>query len=352
VRLALVVALALVPTTALAEKPADRLELTFAGDIMFGGTFQGKWRPQEAGTFDVLKEIAPQLASDFALVNLETTVVTKIPSLEGDLRFAARPDQVATLPKNGVKYVTIANNHVADVDADGIKQTPGHLKDLGITVFGAPRTDDGPLHRIETTEVRGWKLGIIAFTMWLNRPQGKHVPRVPKIDAKTLEQEIVPLVKKARADHDLVIVTLHWGIQYADHPDPWQVTAAHAFIDAGADAVIGHHPHILQRIERYKDGVIVYSLGNFVFNNALPGQRNTGVIRLGFANKSGKRCLDKLQFHPAAIYASPVHHPKPVTGPLFGEIEQRIKKLSKKGAHPTEWKRDGDRLVAPAVCPN
>lgn len=329
---------------------ADRIELTFAGDIMFGGTFSGKWRPQEAGEFDPLKEIAPKLASDFALINLETTVVKKIPSLEGDLRFAARPDQVATLPRNGVKAVTIANNHVADLDGPGILETPGHLRDLGITVFGAPRAD-GPLFRVEPIEVRGWKIGMIAFTMWLNRGTRKGVPQVPLAGRQELKKEIIPLIKKARADHDLVIVTLHWGIQYADNPDEWQIDAAHDFIDAGADAVIGHHPHILQRIERYKDGVIAYSLGNFLFNNALPGQRNTGVIRLGFSKRENKRCLDKLVFHPAAIYHSPVHHPKPVTGKLFEEIEQRIKKLSKRGDHPTAWKRDGDNLTAPAVCP-
>lgn len=331
-------------------EPADRIELTFAGDIMFGGTFSGKWRPQEAGTFDPLKDIAPKLAADLSLVNLETTVVAKIPKLEGDLRFAARPDQVATLPRNGVRAVTLANNHIADVDAEGIRETPGHLKDLGITAIGAPRAD-GPLFRVEAIEVKGWKIGFVAATTWLNRPPRKGVPKPPKLAEKDLEKELVPVIRAARADHDLVIVVLHWGIQYADQPTRTQVAAAHAFIDAGADAVIGHHAHILQRIERYKDGVIAYSLGNFLFNNALPFQRNTGVLRLGFAAKAKQRCLDRLVFHPAAMYPSPVHHPKPATGKLFDEIEARIVKLSKQGPAPTAWKRDGEQLVAPAACP-
>jgi poly-gamma-glutamate synthesis protein (capsule biosynthesis protein) len=334
-----------------AAEPAARIELTFAGDIMFGGTFSGKWRPQEAGSFDPLKEIAPQLAADLAMVNLETTVVAKIPKLEGDLRFAARPDQVATLPRNGVRAVTLANNHIADVDADGIEQTPKHLRELGITAIGAPRTDDGALFRVEAIDVKGWKVGFIAATQWLNRPQRRGVPRVPKLDGATLARELEPVVKQARASHDLVIVVLHWGVQYADHPDAWQVKAARAFIDAGADAVIGHHPHILQRIERYRDGVIAYSLGNFLFNNALPGQRNTGVLRLGFAKRDARRCLDKLELHPAAIYPSPVHHPKPVTGKIFDEIEARVVKLSRRGDAPTQWQRTSDRLSVPGACP-
>jgi poly-gamma-glutamate capsule biosynthesis protein CapA/YwtB (metallophosphatase superfamily) len=331
---------------------APRIELTFAGDIMFGGTFSGRWVPQEAGSFDPLKEIAPQLASDLALVNLETTVVAEIPvaKLVGDLRFAARPDQVATLPRNGVRAVTIANNHAADIDGPGVRETPGHLRDLGITIFGAARTEP-PLVRVEPIDVRGWNVGIIAATTRLNRGQARGDPKIPLVQGEVLAKELVPLVKAARANHDLVIVVLHWGVQYADNPDQWQVNAAHAFIDAGADAVIGHHPHILQRFERYKDGLIAYSLGNFLFNNALPGQRNTAVLRLGFANHAGKRCLDLVVVHPAAIYPSPVHHPKPVTGKLFDEIEARVIKLSAKGPAPTKWRAEGGRLVAPAVCP-
>ncbi|HEU0036099.1 MAG TPA: CapA family protein [Kofleriaceae bacterium] len=353
VRVALVLALGV--STAAADSlppkpataPADRIELTFTGDIMMGGTFKDHWCPQEApADFDPLSAIKNQLAADLTVANLETTVVSKIPvdKLVGNLRFAARPDQVATLPRNGIKVVTIANNHAADLDADGIRETPGHLKDLGITAIGAPRAD-GPLLRIETIDVKGWKVAFIAATTRLNRPQKKTVPRVPMIDPKDLAAEVVPLVKQARADHDLVFVVLHWGVQYADNPEKWQVDAARAFIDAGANGVIGHHPHLLQRIERYKDGVIAYSLGNFMFNNALPLQRNTGVLRLGFQHQ--KKCLDTVVLHPAAIYPSPVHHPKPLKdGQMFEEIRDRMVKLSA----PMKITVEGDRLVAPAAC--
>lgn len=330
---------------------ADRLELTFTGDIMFGGTFGGKWRPQDApDDFDPLAAIAPQLKSDLALINLETTVVNKIPidKLIGNLRFAARPDQVATLPRNGVKVVTIANNHACDLDGPGVVETSTRLRELGITALGAARTE-GPLLRVETVEVRGWRIGFIAATTRLNRSQAKGDPKVPLVAEKDFANTVVPLVKAARADHDLVFVVVHWGIQYADDPESWQVEAAHAIIDAGADGLIGHHPHILHRLERYKGGIIAYSLGNFLFNNALPLQRNTAVLRLGFSH--AKHCLDLVALHPAAIFPAPVHHPQPAKGSMFEEIVERTTRLSRKGPHPTQLTVEGDRIVAPSACP-
>jgi poly-gamma-glutamate synthesis protein (capsule biosynthesis protein) len=339
-------AIAVAAPDAAPSNVADHIELTFTGDIMFGGTFSGKWRPQEAGTFDPLAEIAPKLKADFVLPNLETTVVAKIPvdKLVGDLRFAARPDQVATLTRNGVHAVTIANNHANDIDGPGVIETATRLKELGITAFGAARADGGG-PRVETVDVRGWRVGIIASTVWLNRGQRREDPKIPLVAQKDFTRDMVKLVKEARADHDLVFVVVHWGIQYVDDPEKWQVDAAHDIIDAGADALIGHHPHLLHRIERYKNGVIAYSLGNFLFNNALPLQRNTGILRLGFS--APKHCLDLVVLHPAAMYSSPVHHPRPVTGTIFDEIVARMTKL----ARNTPIKVEGDHLVVQPVCP-
>jgi len=244
--------------------------------------------------------------------------------------------------------VSLANNHAADLGAQGLSETPRHLAELGITPIGAPRADGGPLVRVETIEVKGWKIGFIAATEKLNRGQVKKVGLVPRVVAKELTAAVVPVVVEARANHDLVFVVLHWGRQFADAPDRWQVQAAHAFIDAGADGVIAHHPHIWQRIERYKNGLIAYSLGNFVFQNSMPWQRLTGVLRLGFHRD--KKCLDQVVIHPAAIYSSPVHHPKPVTGNLLKDIVGRLTRLSAQGPNPTKLVLEGDKIIAPGAC--
>jgi poly-gamma-glutamate capsule biosynthesis protein CapA/YwtB (metallophosphatase superfamily) len=331
-----------------APAAAVRIELTFVGDVMFGGTFKGRFVPQDAETHDPLAAIAPALASDLALANLETTVVAELPAkLEGNLRFVATPGQVATLPRNGIGAVTLANNHINDLDGAGVRETPRQLADLGIAMIGGPRAEP-PVFRAETIEVRGWRVGFVAATTKLNRSQRDGDPRIPFVDKDALRRELVPVIEAARGDHDLVIVVLHWGVQYDDAPSPWQVEAARAFVDAGADAVIGHHPHVLQGIERYRAGVIAYSLGNFVFQNAGKPSAYTGVLRLGFSRAG--RCLDRLAFHPAVVRNRPVHHPVPAVGAELAEVADRVVRLSGAPAMSTAWHLDGGLLVGPPAC--
>jgi hypothetical protein len=326
---------------------AERIEMTFMGDVMFGGTFSGRFVPQEAGEFDPAAAVAELVKSDLALANLETTVVKDIPvaKMKGNLRFAARPDQVAALPRNGITHVTLANNHATDLDGAGVAETPIHLAELGVTFIGGAVLEP-PVFRAETVEVKGWRVGFVAATTKLNRPQTPGDPVVPVVDIANLEAMLVPVVAAARKDHDLVIVVLHWGTQYDEVPSTQQVQAARAFIDAGAGAVIGHHPHILQGVERYKDGLIAYSLGNFLFQNAVKGQRDTGVLRLGFRRDGG--CIDLVAFQPAVMQARPVHHPIPATGAAFKEIAGKLQRLSKPMA--TTWTVEAERLVSAPFC--
>jgi poly-gamma-glutamate capsule biosynthesis protein CapA/YwtB (metallophosphatase superfamily) len=330
---------------------AARIELTFMGDVMFGGTFNGRFVPQDAETHDPLADVATMVASDLPLANLETTVVKDIPvaRMKGNLRFAATPGQVATLPRHGIKTVTLANNHANDLDGAGVIETPPNLRELGITFIGGSVLAP-PVFRAETIEVKGWKIGFVAATTKLNRPQKPGDPVVPLIDIAKLEATLLPVIKEARPRHDLVIVVLHWGTQYAEAPAPEQVAAARAFIDAGADAVVGHHPHILQAIERYKGGLIAYSLGNFVFQNAVPGQRDTGVLRLGFARAEKAACLDLAAFQPAIMRGRPVHHPVPAVGEEFKAIARKVQKLSAAKPFGTAWKIEADRLTTAPGC--
>jgi poly-gamma-glutamate synthesis protein (capsule biosynthesis protein) len=337
------------PDAAPVAPSLPRIELTFMGDVAFGGRFRsGNWSPMDVPANDPFAAVASLIASDLPIANLETTVMTEVPAPEGKLRFVATPDQVALLPKNGIPAVTIANNHIGDVDKKGIVETLQHLADLGLTVFGAPREEE-PLFRAETIEIKGWRIAVVAATARLNRRQKKGRPQPPFLLDEKLPPALIPVIEAARPGHDLVVVVLHWGTEYADAPHDWQIEAAHAFVDAGADVVVGHHPHVLQGIERYKGAVIAYSLGNFVFQNATEPEKWTGILRLGFAADGDRRCLDLAAFHPTEMQRSPFYHPLPAAGRALDATVARLTELSE--AMDTAWTLEGDRVIAPAACP-
>ena len=334
-----------------ARTRAGRIELTFMGDIMFGGYFEDVYGPLRSELHDPLLEVEPLIASDLALANLETTITRDLDLTgKGHKRFVTIPERVAPLARHGIDAVTIANNHLYDNFTRGLTDTPELAKQAGLIVVGAARSEP-PGVRVETLDVKGWRVALIAVTTRLNtRPKkGDLVP--PFVDERGARAQLGALVTAARADHELVIVAIHWGNEYQDTPERWQIDTARALVDAGADAIIGHHVHVLQGIERYKSGVIAYSLGNFIFQNGKEIIRQAGVLRLGFAAPGGKPCLDLAAFHPTVQLRSPDYHPVPARGADLEVAETRLATLSKTRPLATPWRADGERFVTDAACP-
>lgn len=261
---------AAVPAPPAPPAKAAKLELAFVGDLMFGGYFDDHYDPQFVEKHDPLVDIEAKLAADLTFGNFETTITRKLPNNggphdgKGNKRFVTLPTRVAVLARNGrFDAVTLANNHQLDNDVPGLVETPVILTELGLKYVGAARKDRNDRFIVENLDVKGWKVGFIAATAQTNRsPLRDPGPHIAYVPAPALKNQLVPVITAARASHDLLVVQIHWGQEYEDAPARWQVDTAHAFIDAGADIVIGHHPHVLQGIERYKGGVIAYSLGN------------------------------------------------------------------------------------------
>jgi hypothetical protein len=341
------------PDAAPAPAGKARIELTFVGDLMFGGYFDDHYDPQYPEKHDPLVDVDHLLASDLAIGNLETTITRTLPNKggphdgKGHKRFVTLPERVAVLARHHLKTVSLANNHQLDNDGKGLVETVEILRELGIAYFGAARTEE-PAARVETFTVKGWRIGLLAASQQMNRglPKGAIIPYF-KQDA--LRSALLPLIEAARRDHDLVFVVLHWGYEYQDVPARWQIDTARAFIDAGADAVIGHHPHVLQAIERYKDGVIAYSLGNFVFPNGKERIRETGVLRLGFRPQP-RACLDLAVFHPAIQIRQPITHPVIPSPAQRDMIAKRFFGLSAAKPFSTTWKLETDKFTTTAAC--
>jgi poly-gamma-glutamate capsule biosynthesis protein CapA/YwtB (metallophosphatase superfamily) len=328
---------------------ADTLDLAFAGDVMFGRYVKDGFREIPAERHDPFRYVAALLDSDFTMVNLETPILRRPPKRSPygtRFRFVTTKARAARLVGGNIDAVTLANNHAYDMRLAGVIETPQILDELGIRYVGAHRHDGAKL-RAETIEVRGWRIGYVAATTERNEPHRDGGPELPHADRLALEAELVPVIAAARADHDLVIVVLHWGIEYEPAPADWQVSAARAFIDAGADAVVGHHPHVLQGIERYGDGIIAYSLGNLVFDNLRPTRRLHGILHLEFRRDGS--CLAGATFHPT-VGTSPRFTPKPA-GDELDTIADRLRRLSTEAPlASTEWTVDGATLTAAGAC--
>ncbi|MGD2136090.1 MAG: CapA family protein [Gemmatimonadales bacterium] len=329
--------------TAPAAAPRADLTLVFVGDVMFGRYVDSAYRPVGE---DPLSAIAPLLEGDVVLANLETPLVRELPEArpeEPPNHFGAAAGWADELADAGVTAVTLANNHAFDQGRTGIVETPAVLEEAGVQPVGAALAE-GPALRVERLEHPDWRIGILAATTVRNHPQGGRSQQLPFSPVDSLAERVVPVLEAARDSHDLLIVTLHWGAEYHRRPDSTQRAAAHAMIDAGADLVIGHHPHVLQGLERYGDGLIAYSLGNFVFDNVSATPRYSGVLKVVLDGADG--CLRRVTFDPVFIQPTPEHRPVRADPAQAEWIRSRVTRLSAElGA---EWEWVEGRLVLPA----
>ncbi|WP_309088458.1 CapA family protein [Domibacillus sp.] len=205
---------------------------------------------------------------DLTTVNLETTLTEATEKAEKKFRFKGDPEYTQILTDAGIEAVNVANNHIFDYLEQGYEDTKANLKAANIGFFGY---EDSFL-----TEVKGVKVGALGYEGWADTAE---------IRAQ-VEADIVQMREKGAA---IVIVHFHWGVERSYVPEESQKTLARFAVDAGADLVVGHHPHVVQGIEEYNGKFIVYSLGNFMFGgNRNPSDKDTYVFQQTFEVKDGK----------------------------------------------------------------
>ena len=221
--------------------------------------------------------------ADFGFVNLETPVAPTHSQGSKPFMFDAPVALPEALKASGIKIVSFANNHVMDQGWAGFAETREHLRSRGCCLPGRAIRPQQAWQPV-ITEANGIKVGWLGMTRWLNgnrNPDKDDQPHVnffpypgetggaPGADEAT----VLAAVKAARAQCDLLVISIHWGIEYATAPRPEDVDMAHKMLEAGATVIVGHHPHVLQPVETYKtqdgrDTVIFYSLGNFLSNQS------------------------------------------------------------------------------------
>jgi poly-gamma-glutamate capsule biosynthesis protein CapA/YwtB (metallophosphatase superfamily) len=200
--------------------------------------------------------------ADLVLANLEGTLTSRGVATDKLYTFRTEPALASTLSAAGIDIVSLANNHTTDFGEPGLEDTIATLDALGIGHFGAGG-DEATAHAPLVRNVEGNSVAFLGYA----DIGGTRFAEDGGIGVAFADPEAMRLeVAEAAATHDFVVVTLHSGIEYSDGPSLHQRDLAHAAVDAGADLVVGHHPHVLQGWERFGDALILYSLGNFVFD--------------------------------------------------------------------------------------
>jgi poly-gamma-glutamate synthesis protein (capsule biosynthesis protein) len=189
------------------------------------------------------------------------------------------PTVVRGLAAAGFDVVSLANNHSLDYGPEGLADTMQALDAAGIAYAGAG-PDLAQARRPALLEAAGRRVAFLAYSMTL--PETFYALDEKAGTAYGLEEHVREDVTRAREQADIVLVSFHWGQEGTTRLRKYQVELGHAAIESGAAAVIGHHPHVLQAAERYRDGVILYSLGNFAFGSYSPSSRVGAAAELIF----------------------------------------------------------------------
>lgn len=257
------------------ETPPVSITVSAAGDFTLGTdetfTYAGSF-PDEAernGLAHFTKGLNGIFErDDLTTVNLETTLTEATEKAEKKFRFKGDPEYTQILTDAGIEAVNVANNHIFDYLEQGYEDTKANLKAANIGFFGY---EDSFL-----TEVKGVKVGALGYEGWADTAEIRD----------QMEADIAQLREKGAA---IVIIHFHWGVERSYVPEESQKTLARFAVDAGADLVVGHHPHVVQGIEEYNGKFIVYSLGNFMFGgNRNPSDKDTYVFQQTFEVKDGK----------------------------------------------------------------
>lgn len=233
-------------------------------------------------------------AADIAFCNLECPLSKGAHKVTKFICFRADPKNLACVSDAGFDIVSTANNHALDAGRRGLMETLGHLDDAGIAHAGSGAN----LEAAESPtilDVNGVKVAFLARNLLF--PEGvwyrTDAPTIAGLDESRIEEQIADAHEKA----DVVIVSLHWGIEYRKKPTDAQIALGRKLIDAGANVVLGHHPHCTQPVEEYHGGVIAYSLGNFLFDSVNPVCMETMILRCRLS-RSG---VSELQIIPARV---------------------------------------------------
>lgn len=277
------------------------IQFTFLGDVMLGGNIQSLSKKNKySSLYKNTKNVWAN--SDLVFANFESTVITSSKHNYKPIKntidpIATNQKSVRTMKKYGINAVAFANDHCADYRKYSFESTTKCFEKFGIYYAGKidkeafnsskllPSENEEKYKPYTSIKVKGKKIGFISVTdVYYEKMLSYGI-------LTTADSDLNFYINESAKDNDYTIVYVHWGEQNVKNVSQKQKEQAHSFINAGADLVIGTHPHILQNVEIYNNGLICYSLGNFISDDIYSDNRDSAIVQYN-ETKSGKKTVE------------------------------------------------------------
>ncbi|MBI5456869.1 CapA family protein [Candidatus Kaiserbacteria bacterium] len=265
------------PITPLQQR--KEANILFAGDMMFDRSIRIATEKEGDGfVLSCVKDVLRQ--ADLVVANLEGPI-TSHPSMSAtsvlgtpeNITFTFPTTTAELLARHNMGLVNIGNNHIMNFGSEGLAQTKEWLSKAGVNFFGDPETDN-----VAKVTVGGIPFSFVSWSDWTGGTQEK----------------ILDKIRAEAAQGQIVVVYTHWGEEYVEPPASVR-ELAHAFVEAGAEIIIGSHPHVIQESELYNGKQIYYSLGNFVFDQYWDEEVRTGLLLQIAFNEGGVESIDEIK---------------------------------------------------------
>ncbi len=293
------------------DLPETRISFVGCGDniIYYGNVREAELYGYETGrqynfqhSYENIKGMISE--ADIAFINQETVMCGEGYDLSYYPNFNSPQDVGYDLLDTGYDIVNIANNHMMDMGSSGLEDTISFWRSTSAFLAGGYNTEED-FNSIRIYEEQGINIAVLSYTYGTNGmyPSNDSNVYVPYIDNDTIERQ----VKEAVTLADLVLVSVHWGVENQMQPNEEQTELAKIIAEAGADVIIGHHPHVIQPVEWLdtSDGrkvLCVYSLGNFMAEQAYDYNMVGGIISFDIIKKGNETYIDSPLFTPTLFY--------------------------------------------------
>ena len=282
-RLRLLIILILISSCNQFDKDTDTLlTVCFAGDLLLDRGVRQKI--EQIGVDKLFIDVEPHLKStDYAIANLECPATHHDTPLEKEYTFRAEPHWLSQLNKSGFTHLGLANNHSIDRGRKGLLETVNNFNQYNLIPLGAGVNQKDAC---EPVILKDNNISVAIFSsVLLPLESWEFSVELPGPCQSSIDDIVrnIGIFRQKSSSDIYIVVYMHWGVEYQEFPHKDQYWEARRLIDAGADIIIGHHPHVVQSIDMYKGKHIFYSLGNFLFDQSSLATTRGLLVKLKFS---------------------------------------------------------------------